>query len=145
MRCFAGALLFVLILAGFAVVPGVVDAQGETTPAASVNTHIPAEARQKKNPVPATEESIDRGGRMFSSQCAMCHGAAGDGSGDLAQRLELAMPDFTSKERQAKYSDGELFYIVTEGHGRMPGEGDRLPANTRWEMINYIRSLSVEP
>jgi hypothetical protein len=30
---------------------------------------------------------------------------------------------------------------MTEGHGRMLGDGDRLPEDKRWDIVNYIRTL----
>ena len=39
--------------------------------------------------------------------------------------------------------DGDLFYVLTNGHGDMPGEGeDRLSEKVRWNMILYLRSLA---
>ena len=65
----------------------------------------------------------------------------GDGQGDLVERLNLEVPDMTDPEIQKNRSDGDLFYILTQGHGDMPGDGERLPADWRWDMINYIRTL----
>lgn len=102
---------------------------------------IPVAEKNRKNPVPSTPESIDSGRNLFSSQCGMCHGIKGDGKGDLVERLKLKVPDFTDTEKQKRRTDGELFYILTQGHGEMPGE-TRLEPNEKWDMINYIRSLA---
>jgi hypothetical protein len=51
------------------------------------------------------------------------------------------MPDFTDPAWQTKRTDGELFYIMSTGHGEMPAE-KRLPEQNKWEMILHIRSLS---
>ena len=69
----------------------------------------------------------------------MCHGARGAGDGTLANSLRITIPDF---QTHSKRTDGELFYILTEGHGRMPAEGERLSPEWRWDMINFVRSLS---
>ena len=52
------------------------------------------------------------------------------------------MPDCRKPETLAKFSDGELFYILTNGMGKMPAEGDRTPDEKKWNVINYMRSLS---
>ncbi len=94
-----------------------------------------------KNPVAASEESLERGKLFFSSQCTMCHGHDGKGKGDLVSRLKLEPPDFTDKAMQEAWSDGALFYVLTEGHGRMPGQGDRFKDEVKWDLINYVRSF----
>ena len=107
----------------------------------AVALKIPDGERGRKNPVSDTPEVIERGQRVFASQCTMCHGTRGDGQGDLVERLRLTMPDFTSVETQAGRTDGELFYILSKGHGSMPGQEGRLKAEERWSMIRYIRTL----
>jgi mono/diheme cytochrome c family protein len=101
---------------------------------------VPEAEKSRKNPVPPSPETIESGRSLFASQCTMCHGAKGNGRGDLAARLKLAVPDFTSARQQQKRTDGELFYILTHGHGEMPPER-RLPDQQKWEIIHYIRTL----
>jgi mono/diheme cytochrome c family protein len=103
---------------------------------------IPAEAVQRPNPVKPAEESIAAGKKFYSSQCAMCHGKDGDGKGDLAVQLEMKIPDYRQPESLAKFTDGELFYILTNGMGKMPAEGDRTPDEKKWNTVNFLRSLS---
>lgn len=111
------------------------------TPRSDVEADIPPEEAKRANPVEANEFSIDNGSALFASQCAMCHGPTGQGDGKLAQRLNLAMPDFTDVAQQKSRTDGEYFYVLTHGHGRMPGDGERLAENSRWDLVNYIRTL----
>src|SRR5215467_9211056 len=54
---------------------------------------IPAEEKNRKNPIPATPDSIEAGQNLYSSQCAMCHGQTGNGKGDLAEKMRLKVPD----------------------------------------------------
>lgn len=103
---------------------------------------IPAKDAQMPNPAKPTEASVAAGGKYYSSQCAMCHGKDGDGKGDLAQQMQLKMLDLRKHESLGKFTDGELFYILTNGMGKMPAEGDRTPDEKKWNVINYLRSLS---
>jgi mono/diheme cytochrome c family protein len=103
---------------------------------------IPEKDAQMANPVKPTEASLAAGGKFYSSQCAMCHGKGGDGKGDLAEQMGLKMPDYRKPGSLAKFTDGELFYILTNGMGKMPAEGDRTPDEKKWNVINYLRSLS---
>jgi mono/diheme cytochrome c family protein len=103
---------------------------------------IPAEAAQKPNPVKPTEASIEAGKKFFSTQCVMCHGKEGDGKGDLAQEMELKLRDYRQPDALKGFTDGELFYILTNGRGKMPGQGNRMPEEQKWNVVNYLRSLA---
>ena len=73
----------------------------------------------------------------------MCHGAAGDGKGDLAEDMKLKLKDWRDPNSLAKFTDGELFYIVTNGRGKMTGgEGDRTSEEARWNLVNYVRAFA---
>ena len=113
----------------------------ELAEAAAKPAPIPKEAKNRPNPVEATEDSVARGELLFASQCTMCHGKDGKGTGDLVERLKLPMPDFTDAEMQKQWTDGALFYVLTEGHGRMPSQGDRFQERTKWDLINFVRSF----
>ncbi len=138
--------LAVLVLAGLmsAGLSLVWSQSDEEAAEAAVVAPIPASADAVKNPVERTQTSIFRGKQMFSSQCTMCHGHDGKGTGDLVERLQLPMPDFTDPAMQKSFSDGALFYALTEGHGRMPAQHDRFSDETKWDMVNYVRSLEKD-
>lgn len=117
--------------------------QASPPPEKGKSMAVPEAEKNKKNPVPVTPASIESGKNLYSSQCAMCHGVKGDGKGELVERLKMAVPDLTNPQVQKKRTDGEWFYILTKGHADMPPE-DRLEPNEKWDMINYMRSLSRE-
>ena len=74
----------------------------------------------------------------------MCHGDEGDGKGDLAVQMKLELKDWRHPDSLAKMTDGELFYIITNGRGKMTGgEGDRTKETTRWNPVNLaLRSFA---
>lgn len=115
--------------------------QASPGPEAAIPAVVPDSAKRMPNPREANAESIDIGHRLFSSQCTMCHGTSGDGKGVLAGRLGMAVPDFGDPAVQTARTDGEWFYILTHGHGRMPGDGERLPDSARWDLVNFTRTL----
>jgi hypothetical protein len=81
---------------------GVLWAQADEKSAAEVPAKIPDEEKRRKNPQEATPQSIANGKQIFSSQCAMCHGATGDGKGDLAARIGYKMADFTDPKARRR-------------------------------------------
>ena len=52
---------------------------------------------------------------MYGYHCAMCHGKDGDGKGDLAEQMKLNLKNWPNASSISKYTDGELFYVVTNG------------------------------
>jgi mono/diheme cytochrome c family protein len=115
-------------------------AQQATPPAKAPDYKIPPEAAQKANPVKPTAESLAKGKKMYMIDCAMCHGANGDGKGDMASDIKN-VTDFTNSEIQKAHTDGEWFYIIRKGKGEMPPEGDRAKDDDVWNLVNYVRAF----
>jgi len=97
---------------------------------------------EKKNPVAPTPEGLAGAKKMYGYDCAMCHGASGDGKGDLAGSMSLTLKDWRDPGALSGISDGEIYEIITKGKGKMVGEGDRLAADKVWHMVNYVRVLA---
>ena len=111
-------------------------------PASPHNLAISPEDTARKNPIKFSEASVDRGKKIFKTQCALCHGDKGDGKGDLAKEMNLTLPDFTKSDAFANRTDGELFAIIGTGKDPMPGQKGRMPDPQVWNVVNYLRSLS---
>jgi mono/diheme cytochrome c family protein len=108
----------------------------------SAPSSIPSEAAAKVNPVKSTPEGVASVVKLYGYHCAMCHGKDGDGKGDLAVDMKLNLHDWRDASTISKMSDGELFYIVTNGRGKMTGgEGDRTKEEVRWNLVNLVRSF----
>ena len=61
----------------------------------------------------------------------------------VADTSDMSTVRFVSDdpEQQKKRTDGEMFYIITKGHGRMPADGERFEETWRWDLVNAIRTL----
>jgi mono/diheme cytochrome c family protein len=101
---------------------------------------VPVTAAREPNPVKSTPESIAEGKKIYGFDCAQCHGAIGDGKTDVGKDLKI--PDFTDPAALKDRTDGALFYILKNGHGDMPREGDRVKPERLWDLVNYVRSLA---
>lgn len=102
----------------------------------------PADDAGKKNPVKPTPEGLAEAKRLYGYHCAMCHGKDGDGKGDLAVSMDLKLNDWRDPATIEKMTDGQLFYIITNGRGKMVGgEGDRTKEQIRWNLVNLVRSF----
>ncbi len=131
--------LFVLIVVLFFVFA--LWAQQPPAKATGPEYKIPPEAAAKVNPVKPTAESLAKGKKLYGYDCAMCHGANGDGKGDMASDMKN-VTDFTKPDALKSRTDGELFYVIRNGKGEMPPEGDRAKDDDIWNMVNYVRSLA---
>ncbi len=116
-------------------------APGQNAPAAHAYKPTPEDAA-RPNPMKFTENSVNRGKRVYSTQCAMCHGDTGTGNGDLAKDMNATPPDFTNPATLKDRTDGELFAIIGAGSGVMPAQGDRMKDYHKWDAINYLRFIS---
>lgn len=103
---------------------------------------IPQEDIDKKNPVKPSPEGIAAARKIYGYDCAMCHGQKGDGKGDLVESMKLTLHDWRDAASLEGKTDGELFYVITKGQGKMIGEGDRVSETVRWNLVNLVRSFS---
>ena len=113
--------------------------QPAAAPAALV---IPPEAVHMTNPVRPTAEGKAHAAKMYGYDCEMCHGTNGDGKGDLAVQQKLDMKDWSNSATLQTRTDGELFYIIKNGDGAMPAEGDRAKTDDLWNMVVLVRSFA---
>lgn len=96
----------------------------------------------KKNPVAPTAEGLAEARKLYGYDCAMCHGKDGDGKGDLAQDMKLDLHDWRDPATIEKITDGELFWVISYGRGKMVGgEADRSAEKMRWNLVNLVRSF----
>jgi mono/diheme cytochrome c family protein len=103
---------------------------------------VPDDLVGKANPVKTTPEGLAHAKKMWGYDCAICHGASGDGKGDIASSLKTKLKDYTDPAALQGVSDGELFYIIKAGKGEMPLEGDRAKPDDMWNMVALVRSFA---
>ncbi len=107
-------------------------------------------ACQKSPPPGASPEAVQRGQQAFLSNCAMCHGDAGAGDGDLAGMLQqsgVAVARLNDPSRISQLGrDGVRKVIVLGGAhtGRsnlMPAWGEKLEPDVVDDIAAYVVSL----
>jgi mono/diheme cytochrome c family protein len=111
-----------------------------TVPAAQAV--IPAEAARMVNPIRPTPDSQVHAKKVYGYDCAMCHGENGNGKGELVADMKLTLKDYSDPTALKGMTDGELFYVIKNGQGQMPGEGDRAKPEDIWNMVILVRSFA---
>lgn len=136
------AIVGALLLAGVAGSSKNQEKPKESQPS-SGEFKIPPEEAKRTNPTKPTPAGLADARRVYGFDCAMCHGKEGDGKGDLVDQMKLKMHDWREPGAVEKFTDGELFYIVSKGKGdNMPGEGNRVSEEQRWQLVNLVRAFA---
>ena len=107
------------------------------------------QVRTWKNPLPATEEMMDKGKRLFEGKafCTTCHGRDGKGLGADIEPGTLKGPlprNFTDREWQTVRTDGELLWILkngSKGTAMAPFIPLILTEEEAWQILLYVRSF----
>ncbi len=88
-----------------------------------------------------TPEQITEGKKIFAANCISCHGTEGKGNGPAAAAFTPKPRNFTSGEWKNGGKPTEIFQTLISGLGSMPSFA-ALPAEQRWALVHYVRSLS---
>ena len=94
--------------------------------------------------VPYSAASIVQGEVVYRAHCRACHGVAGYGDGPAGVGLPRPPADLTA-QHAADHTAGDLFWWLTHGipGSGMPGFGDQLSVEERWDAINFVRALGA--
>jgi len=98
------------------------------------------------NPIEADDLSLQRGKQLYEINCALCHGAEGQGNGPFSAFLTPIKPANLLQGNPLTNSDGSMFIVISDGvPGRMPALRENLPgARERWDIVNYVRQLQKQ-
>jgi mono/diheme cytochrome c family protein len=92
-----------------------------------------------------SEETIKTGLKFYVTNCAICHGEHGEGGENLAVAKTMALkPPTLHSEKVMKWTDGQIYHVITVGQGVMGPYASHIPQKYRWQVVNYIRTLQKE-
>ena len=99
----------------------------------------PQEAAAKSTPA-----SRERAKKLYTVDCAMCHGDNGNGKTDIATSMQLTLLDWTDPKSLTGKPDQELFDTIRKGKGDKmpPEEPGRAKDEEVWALIAHIRNFS---
>jgi mono/diheme cytochrome c family protein len=100
------------------------------------NWNVPMDARNLTNPVAKTDMTNRQASKVWTGHCQQCHGPVGAGDGS-EQRVSYDLRTIV-----VKLTDGELYWKITHGVGKMPSFAGPLTDEERWLVINHLRNLA---
>lgn len=103
-------------------------------------------ARALKNPLPYSQEIIDKGKAIYEGKgtCFTCHGLTGRGNGPGAVNLDPAPRNFLHRGMWRHRTEGEIFWVIKNGS---PGTGmiafgGLLSDEEIWTVMQYEKSFA---
>ena len=107
--------------------------------------NAPASAKKLKNPLTASDETINQGRLLFKQNCARCHGEDGQAKTEAAATMKKKPTDLTAKAMHG-ITDGEIWWVITNGIKKsgMPAYKTKASELERWQMTLYVKHLMGE-
>jgi mono/diheme cytochrome c family protein len=94
-----------------------------------------------KNPLEATEKSLENGKKMYAIYCISCHGKKGDGNGYLSQAEKfLGIPSYIDRE----ITEGSIYHVLMHGKNLMGSHSSQLTFKERWQVVQYVQQLRTD-
>lgn len=95
-------------------------------------------------PAESSPAMLERGRDRYRIYCLPCHGERGDGNSMLLERAQIQSADLL-QDRIQQMPAGQLFDVISNGLGLMPGYAYPLSPRDRWAITAFVQSLVEEP
>ena len=102
----------------------------------------PDDADDLKSPVKNNALAEQKGKEVYNLYCSTCHGENGFGDGPAGTSFDRKPANFHRRTIRAQ-SDGAFFWKITNGRLNMPAFKQILSDEQRWQVVSYIRKISV--
>lgn len=88
-----------------------------------------------------SEADMEKAKGLFDIYCAICHGEAGDGKGNLVKREKfLGVPNYAERD----LTEGDVYHVITYGLNAMGSHKNQLSQHERWLVTAYVLKLKSE-
>ena len=158
MRNFAlGVILTLIVFAAISYIllqRGYVDIRADIAPSrietkvagsavdASAERHGPV----GDSPVPATEDNLMAGVKLYQEHCSICHGEPSEHNGKLNTTFYPPVPKFV-EDMPMDMTANQDFYIIKHGIrlSGMPAWGDKLTDEDIWKLSAFLSHMHDLP
>lgn len=100
------------------------------------------------NPLPAAEQTLMEGKKLYFTFCGPCHGEKGDGKGHLVELEKIAgVPSYfgdATSSRGGLVKDipaGKIYHTIKYGLNTMGSYASQLTPVQRWKVTMYVQQL----
>jgi mono/diheme cytochrome c family protein len=98
---------------------------------------------QMRNPLRPTQTNVEAGRRLYSQNCAACHGERGYGDGPAGRNLNPPPANLVGIGRMPMVGDGYLYWTIADGGQplgtAMPAYKDTLKRSDIWKIVLFLR------
>jgi mono/diheme cytochrome c family protein len=101
-------------------------------------------APEMPNPVPATDENLIAGGKIYLNECSGCHGAPGKAE-SISDSLYPPIPQLAANG--TTYTESQIFFVTKHGV-RLSGmfaNGKWMPDEKIWTVAAYVKRIKALP
>ncbi len=94
---------------------------------------------------PAVDEAnMVEGERLYTRFCVNCHGAKGDGNGNLMEQGKFAGVPSYDATRLPQLTPYSIFHVITHGKGVMGSHAAQIETMDRWRIVQHVLKLRAE-
>lgn len=79
----------------------------------AIHASVDRSAPKQSNPLPATNDTLIAGGKLYLNDCVGCHGEPGKPASDFGATFYPSAPQFPSAG--TAYDEGQVFWIAKHG------------------------------
>jgi len=108
----------------------------------AVHASVRRRAPKTRNPLPATDETVIAGGKLYMNDCGGCHGAPGMPTTKFPTTFYPKVPQFPIVG--TKYTEAEVFWIAKHGirkTGMFP-EGPYYTDPELWSLAAFVTRMT---
>ena len=141
-----------LVLASSAKL-GVLPVQADVAPSrlearvlgSALHAAVARHAPDGGNPVPASDENLMAGAKLYRQMCSRCHGLSKDSDNNYGLSFYPPAPHLALN--RPSYTDNEMFWIVKHGirNTAMPAWGNLLSDEEIWQVVTLVRKFDSLP
>lgn len=91
-----------------------------------------------KSPLTAEDLDSEKGKKLYTMYCSVCHGKKGDGQGTLVKREKfLGIPNYKDRD----ITEGSIYHVIMHGKNMMGSHASQLNEKERWLIVKHVQEL----
>ena len=141
-----------LVLASSAKL-GVLPVQADVAPSrlearvlgSALHAAVARHAPNGGNPMPASDENLMAGAKLYRQMCSRCHGLSKESDNGYGRSFYPPAPHLALN--RPSYTGNQMFWIVKHGirNTAMPAWGNLLSDDEIWRAVTLVRNLDSLP